>query len=238
MRVSALQRCAATEGGDAEDVEAAPPPIFRQRPHTPRSRVSLLRRRELLGGGRANAAAVRSSLGFGATMVQSLARVGAEGLCDPDTSLWHQGCVNAAAWSHCGARLLTGSDDRRCKIWSARDGFPLEEGGVIRTGHRHNIFHCSFVEQASDRQILTCAADGQLRISDICAAAAPLGVARGSSTGRLLHSGQGMMFMFAWIPRVPAVLTAQEDGEVWRVDLREPKPQTFLKRRSPRDRGE
>eukprot|EP01047_Picozoa_sp_COSAG01_P119016 COSAG01_NODE_47715_length_387_cov_3.520833_1_plen_59_part_10 len=59
MRVSALQRRAATEGVDAEDVEAAPPPTFRQRPHTPRSRVSLLRRRELLGGGRANAAAVR-----------------------------------------------------------------------------------------------------------------------------------------------------------------------------------
>jgi hypothetical protein len=41
-----------------------------------------------------------------------------------------------------------------------------------------------------------------------------------STPRQLLVQGAGMMLGFAWLPRHRALLTAQEDGVVQRVDLR------------------
>ena len=95
------------------------------------------------------------------------------------------------------------------------------ERAVLRTGHTRNIFHSSFVEYANDRQVVTAGADGMLRLSFIDS----------EEPGRLLHEGEGMMFMFEWMPRVPVVLAACEDGCVTRVDLRDPKPESFIENR-------
>lgn len=46
----------------------------------------------------------------------------------------------------------------RAKIWATAHNFSMVES--LRTGHRRNIFHVGFVEQAADRQLVTCAADG------------------------------------------------------------------------------
>ena len=113
-------------------------------------------------------------------------------------TLCHDGCVNTAAWNTCGDLLCTGSDDRRAKIWRTHYDFSqLEEGGDVATGHQANIFHCSFVPYASDRQILTCAADGQFWVSDCCAAVHGQG-------SKKLHEGDGMAFMFEWCAYSPA----------------------------------
>jgi WD40 repeat protein len=182
-----------------------------------------------------NTSAQRALLGFNPQQIADLWRVLPPALVDTDRpgraslprlhgddSLLHRGCVNAAAWNQSGTLLCTGSDDRRVKIWDAGRDFALAEGGTIKTGHRRNIFHVSFVAAASDRQILSCGADGQLRLSDVTAGSE-------AEHGRLLcDEGDGMMFMFEWMPRVPVVLTAQEDGTVHRVDLREPRPEQLF----------
>ena len=210
------------------------------------SPIALLQARELVGGRRGDRR-LRSSLAFSAEMVASLTRVRERGTDfqangdedgDPgegwnklrdDTTLWHDGCVNTAAWNTAGDLLCTGSDDGRAKIWHTHHDFAAKRGGDINTGHSANIFHCSFVPQANDRQVLTCAADGQLRLSDFCASRGG-GQGEAAQGSRKLHEGSSgcMTFMFEWVPGVPVVLTAPEDGRVSRVDLREKSSELFL----------
>ena len=175
-----------------------------------------------------NSAKQRALLGFGEGLVSDLRQVlppahtggPPSGLClHSDDSLVHRGCVNGAAWNQSGTLLCTGSDDKRVKVWDAGRNFALVDRGTIKTGHRHNIFHVSFVAAASDRQVLSCGADGTLWLSDMAASS-------DVERGRLMcDQCEGMMFMFEWMPCIPVVLTAQEDGLVHRVDLREPKPE-------------
>jgi WD40 repeat protein len=144
-----------------------------------------------------------------------------------EASLWHGGCVNAASWNATGDLLCTGSDDRHVKVWNAWHNFSLREGGDVKTGHSGNIFHCAFVSQSGDKQVVTCAADGQLRLND-------LGASSEERSGRLLHcagatANEFMTFMFEWMPDAPVLLTAPEDGRVMRVDLRDPRPSLFLR---------
>ena len=114
-------------------------------------------------------------------------------------ALWHRGCVNTAAWNRDGSLLVTGSDDRRAKVWSAHRNFAQQCS--IRTGHRRNIFHAGFVGEAGDRQVVTCAADGQLRLCHL---------ARPEQPGELLCESERMMFMFEFWPDLPVLLDLPE----------------------------
>ncbi len=174
-----------------------------------------------------NSARQRALLGFREGLIFDLQRLlpPARGPCQgqqlhSDESLVHRGCVNAVAWNQSGTLLCTGSDDRRVKVWDSGRDFALVDRGKIKTGHRHNIFHVSFVAAASDRQVLSCGADGTLWLSDMAASSEAQ-----ERSQMLCDQCEGMMFMFEWMPNVPVVLTAQEDGLVHRVDLREPRPE-------------
>ena len=80
-------------------------------------------------------------------------------------------CINTIVWDPQGSRLLTGSDDCFIIIYGAQKRLseqePYELRARVRTGHTGNIFSAQFVPDGTTRRIVTCAADGTVRLTDI-----------------------------------------------------------------------
>ncbi|KAI1308648.1 WD and tetratricopeptide repeats protein 1 [Halotydeus destructor] len=76
----------------------------------------------------------------------------------------HGGCVNCLHWSSKGELLASGSDDTQIKIWK-----PLQARNVASfpSGHQSNIFSVKFVPGSGDCTLVTCAADGQVRVHSV-----------------------------------------------------------------------
>ena len=189
--------------------------------------LATLRARELGGGRqghrrRRRRRRARYTLGFGPWHVCTLDRLPAEAT--------HDGCVNCASWSADGSRLLTGSDDRKIKIWALRPGrapSPLVRTASLHTGHRSNVF-CARFAPGAERRVVTCAADGELRLVDLELAGGAGAADGGGNAGvytELLCSTQRnrIMHMFEFLPSSAGdvLFTAQDDGLVARYDLRE-----------------
>ena len=66
------------------------------------------------------------------------------------------------SWNNTGSLLVTGSDDRQIVIWDFLSG---RVAHTIHTHHRNNIFCATFLN--GDRQIVTSAADGCVRLVDV-----------------------------------------------------------------------
>ncbi|XP_062081541.1 uncharacterized protein LOC133787597 [Humulus lupulus] len=72
----------------------------------------------------------------------------------------HRGCVNTVSFNEAGDILVSGSDDRQIILWN------WERGKIklsFQSGHTNNVFQANFMPYASDRSIVTCAADGEVR---------------------------------------------------------------------------
>eukprot|EP00040_Diaphanoeca_grandis_P029198 m.170442 g.170442 ORF g.170442 m.170442 type:complete len:655 (-) comp31610_c0_seq3:283-2247(-) len=125
----------------------------------------------------------------------------------------HEGCVNSVTFNKHGTLLVSGSDDCDVKIWSPRSS--TEPITSIATGHHGNIFGANFVP-GDESKIVSCAADGEIRIHDVNAT-------RGEPS-RLLHSASSFMLKMDFHPEMPSVFCATaSDGRVFMIDLRDEK---------------
>ncbi|KAG0226284.1 DDB1- and CUL4-associated factor 6 [Actinomortierella wolfii] len=77
----------------------------------------------------------------------------------------HHGCVNTIAWDETGEYLVSGSDDLFLNIYRPLDPQPLVHR--IRSGHQHNIFSAKFLTNTQASKIVSCAADGITRLTDV-----------------------------------------------------------------------
>ncbi|CAG8463613.1 6420_t:CDS:2 [Ambispora leptoticha] len=79
----------------------------------------------------------------------------------------HTGCVNTVIWNKAGDRILSGSDDNRINIWAP---FEPTKNALIHTipsGHKANIFSAHYMTNTGDRHIVSCAADGIVKFTDL-----------------------------------------------------------------------
>ena len=140
------------------------------------------------------------SLGFSAASIRAFTSLSST------RDLRHDGCINTCVFSGDGRVIVSGSDDRKLKLWNATSFQLLDE---IQTRHRHNIFHVDFSHHAPDC-LLSAAADGSLRITNIL-----------TKAETLLHSSENILHMFQIDVDNPfLVYTAEEEGHITRIDLR------------------
>eukprot|EP01041_Mallomonas_annulata_P010012 gene10012-20838_t len=138
--------------------------------------------------------------------------------------------VNAVQWIKSGDKMLPGSDDRTVKIWdSSCDLNSIKCLHTVRTEHNSNIF-CVDIDENREQFILSCAADGTLRSSDIY-----------SITGQSINTLYVIASHIYVIPHRNMficdrlnrniVYTAEESGTITRIDLRDNHPVIVLHRR-------
>ncbi|KAI4350247.1 hypothetical protein L6164_004719 [Bauhinia variegata] len=122
----------------------------------------------------------------------------------------HRGCVNTVSFNGDGDILVSGSDDRRVILWD------WETGNIklsFHSGHVNNVFQAKLMPHSNDRSIVTCAADGQVRHTQI--------LERGGVETKLLAKHQGRAHKLAIEPGSPHIFyTCGEDGLVQHFDLR------------------
>ncbi|GAB2218071.1 hypothetical protein Droror1_Dr00001288 [Drosera rotundifolia] len=122
----------------------------------------------------------------------------------------HTGCVNTVSFNPSGDILVSGSDDKNVLLWD------WEMGRVklsFYSGHSNNIFQAKIMPYSDDRTIVTCAADGQVRLAQI--------PERGNVETLLLGSHQGRAHKLAIEHGSPYIFyTCGEDGLVQHFDIR------------------
>eukprot|EP00310_Coccolithus_braarudii_P012396 CAMPEP_0183348976 /NCGR_PEP_ID=MMETSP0164_2-20130417/13305_1 /TAXON_ID=221442 /ORGANISM="Coccolithus pelagicus ssp braarudi, Strain PLY182g" /LENGTH=709 /DNA_ID=CAMNT_0025520643 /DNA_START=5 /DNA_END=2137 /DNA_ORIENTATION=+ len=127
----------------------------------------------------------------------------------------HSGCVNTIAWNEQGTLLVSGSDDCRICIWSAWNDDHAKLQAAYTTGHRRNIFCAKFVPLSGDKQVVTCALDGSVRLTDVNN---PEGADQ-----RLLGLSSRFVSKFEFVPGdAHTFIAAGQDGLVCLYDLRHP----------------
>lgn len=75
----------------------------------------------------------------------------------------HRGCVNTVSFNADGDIVISGSDDRHVKLWDWQTG---KVKFSFHSGHYSNVFQAEMMPYSDDRSIVTCAADGQVFISE------------------------------------------------------------------------
>ncbi|XP_054261901.1 DDB1- and CUL4-associated factor 8-like isoform X2 [Macrosteles quadrilineatus] len=123
----------------------------------------------------------------------------------------HRGCVNSLNFNRSGQLLASASDDKRVVLWDwAADRSILS----FDSGHSGNVFQAKFLPLSGDRHIVTCARDGQVRLSVLSG----MGVCKGT---RLLAHHQRPTHKLAIHPNTPhEFLSAGEDGLILSHDVR------------------
>ncbi|KAL6873571.1 hypothetical protein ACP4OV_013653 [Aristida adscensionis] len=123
----------------------------------------------------------------------------------------HRGCVNTVAFNAEGSVLLSGSDDRTVALWNWERAAPTF---AFHTGHSNNVLNAQFMHFSDDRSIVSCAADGEVRHSQI------------QQGGRVVTDElvelEFAVHKLAVEPGSPHTFyCCCEDSSVWRFDLRE-----------------
>lgn len=122
----------------------------------------------------------------------------------------HRGCVNTVSFNDSGEILASGSDDMRVVLWN------WEAGRVqlsFHSGHHNNVFQAKFMPYTDDRSIVTCAADGQVRLAQI--------LESGKVETKLLAKHHERAHKLTIEPGSSHVFyTCGEDGLVQHIDLR------------------
>ncbi|KAK9823322.1 hypothetical protein WJX72_001905 [[Myrmecia] bisecta] len=127
----------------------------------------------------------------------------------------HHGCVNTVSFSpHDGVILVSGSDDKQICFWDWQAGTRTLR---YHSGHRNNVFQARIMPESSNKTVVTCAADGQVRIAFLPEAGGrsietkPLAVHEGRAHKLAVEPGSASCFF-----------SCGEDGNVFHFDLREP----------------
>ncbi|CAN6162679.1 unnamed protein product [Urochloa humidicola] len=76
----------------------------------------------------------------------------------------HRGCVNTISFNADGRFLLSGADDRTVVLWDWVEAAPTFS---FHSGHSNNVLHAQFMPFSDDRSIVSCAADGEVRHSQM-----------------------------------------------------------------------
>ncbi|KAI0698580.1 WD40-repeat-containing domain protein [Cytidiella melzeri] len=141
----------------------------------------------------------------------------------------HTGCVNALSWVKDGEFLVSGGDDTTIRLWrldssdTSRE-YPFVCNGVVRTGHRGNIFNAQLLPHSA--RITTVARDGQGGISDVgdcfrqpASSKETLYTTRSTSL-RILRCHKDAVKRIVTEDSPDLFLTVSEDGTVRQHDLR------------------
>ncbi|CAD5121493.1 DgyrCDS9998 [Dimorphilus gyrociliatus] len=148
------------------------------------------------------------------SLQHNITRLSKYGLLDE-----HNGCVNALHFNETGTLIASGSDDMNIILW---DWERLKPYVIYGSGHEANVFQCKFLPASNDSVIISAARDGQIRIADISSS----GTCKG--TRRLArHEGPAHRITL-FHDSCHEFLTCGEDGLVYQIDCREPKPVKLL----------
>jgi WD40 repeat protein len=129
----------------------------------------------------------------------------------------HEGCINTIRWSKNdnGRYMVTGSDDMIVKIWDCADYMnDVKLAAEVETGHLRNIF-CAEICPHKPNRVVSCAADGTVRMNDIHIGAS------GNRHEDMLSSSYCIAHMFQFDVTQPDVVYVCEDrGRLMRIDTR------------------
>lgn len=75
----------------------------------------------------------------------------------------HTGCVNSIQFSECGSQIITASDDLNINFWDLSG----EMINHMPTIHSNNVFCAKDLPTSSSNEIISCAADGQVVLSNV-----------------------------------------------------------------------
>jgi WD repeat-containing protein 42A len=124
----------------------------------------------------------------------------------------HRGCVNSVQFNDSGSLLVSGSDDTKLMLW---DTETWKRVAVWNSDHTANIFHARFMPCSNDSRIVSCAGDGEVRLSQC---------EEGSSNWsvvRVFPQHRDRVKKVALEPGNPnLILSCAEDGTVREFDLR------------------
>ncbi|TKW23495.1 hypothetical protein SEVIR_4G295600v4 [Setaria viridis] len=122
----------------------------------------------------------------------------------------HRGCVNTISFNSDGRFLLSGADDRNVVLWNWVEAAPTFS---FHSGHSNNVLHAQFMPFSDDRSVVTCAADGEVRHSQIREG--------GCATTDKLVELDFAVHRLAVEPGSPYTFyCCCEDSSVWLFDLR------------------
>ena len=127
----------------------------------------------------------------------------------------HEGCVNALSFNSSGTLLASGSDDLKIVIWDWLRSKPYL---CYNSGHRSNVFKTKFLPLSGDCHVVSCARDGQIRLSElsstgVCRATSKLAQHKGSAHSLSLVKDSSHVFH-----------SSGEDAVAYQMDIRERKP--------------
>ena len=126
------------------------------------------------------------------------------------THAWHDGCVNTISFAQSGRLLISGSDDRHIVMGDWQTGAMLHRW---HSGHRNNVFQAKTMPFSNERTLVSCAADGQVRVSEV--------KDDGEVETRGLVQHRGRAHKLAIDHTSPhLVLSTGEDGYVHQIDTR------------------
>ncbi|KAI0489060.1 hypothetical protein KFK09_028901 [Dendrobium nobile] len=122
----------------------------------------------------------------------------------------HRGCVNTISFNNSGDLLVSGSDDRMIMVWHWDSGTVKLS---FHSGHGNNVFQAKFMPYTDDRIIVSCAADGEVRHTQI--------LDGGKVATTLLGQHEGRAHRLAIEPGSSHIFySCGEDGLVQHFDLR------------------
>ncbi|KAM3572800.1 hypothetical protein VYU27_005213 [Nannochloropsis oceanica] len=154
----------------------------------------------------------------------------------------HLGCVNTVAFSDDGDFCVTGSDDTYLMVWNVASH---QQCLRALSGHEANIFCARFLPQTNNTEIVSCAADGQVRWNSLLRAPSTTATTIGSSSSTnsssssnsnsSFHSSKimarhgGRAHRLALMRQSSSLfLTCGEDGLVLAFDMREGRKRRLL----------
>ncbi|CAH2004622.1 unnamed protein product [Acanthoscelides obtectus] len=130
----------------------------------------------------------------------------------------HEGCVNCLNFHPHGTLLASGSDDHMVCLWDWKVARCVLKYDTL---HRSNVFQSKFLHLSGDLHVATCARDGHVRLAQINN--------EGVRDNRKLGSHKGACHKLAVMVDQPhIILSAGEDGDVLRHDVRKNKPESLV----------
>ncbi|XP_066917856.1 DDB1- and CUL4-associated factor 8-like [Clytia hemisphaerica] len=133
-----------------------------------------------------------------------------------NTLNFHEGCVNAVNFSHSGDFIASGSDDLKICIWDWNNNHNNQPLLAFDSGHHGNVFQTKFMAHTNDTVVVSCARDGEIRVSYLSSAKD-----KNQITKKILQH-KGSAHKLSVSKSSPHLLkSAGEDGVVYNIDLRD-----------------